>query len=79
MLIAAISTHPVGAFPEVWASVPAARRLPTPTKRALAHRLQRAPKGPWRNLLAALREELKPVLASSDSDDATLGQAAAEP
>ncbi len=72
--VAAIGSHPVAAFPYEWASVPAAKRLSTPTKRALIHRLQRAPKGPWRTLLTALRDELKPALASSNLDDGTRGQ-----
>ena len=63
--IAAINTHPVAAFPEAWAMVSAAKQLPAETKQALCRRLQRAPKGPWRELLIALREELKPALVSS--------------
>ena len=51
--IAFISTHPVAAFPEAWAVVSAAKQLPAETKQALCRRLQRAPKGPWRELLIA--------------------------
>ena len=63
--IAFSSTHPVAAFPEAWAVVSAAKQLPAETKQALCRRLQRAPKGPWRELLIALREELKPALVLS--------------
>lgn len=77
--VAAIGTHPVAAFPDEWASVPAAKRLSTPTQRALALRLQSAPKGPWRDFLMALREELKPVLASSNTDAVTQNQGEAGP
>lgn len=63
--IAAINTHPVAAFPEAWAMVSAAKQLPAETKLSLCRRLQRAPKGPWWELLIALREELKPALVSS--------------
>ena len=63
--IAAINTHPVAAFPQAWAMVSAAKQLPAETKQALCRRLQRAPKGPWRELLIALREELKPALVLS--------------
>ena len=63
--IAAINTYPVAAFPEAWAMVSAAKQLPAETKQALCRRLQRAPKGPWRDLLIALREELKPALVSA--------------
>ena len=76
--IAAINTHPVGAFPDEWASVAAAKHLPAETKLSLCRRLQRAPKGPWRELLIALREELKPALVSSGTAVATQDQQGAE-
>ena len=72
--IAAMNARPVAAFPEAWALVPAAKQLPAETKQALCRRLQRAPKGPWRELLIALREELKPVLVSSGTAVATQDQ-----
>ena len=72
--IAAINTHSVAAFPESWAMVSAAKQLPSETKQALCRRLQRAPKGPWRELLIALREELKPALVSSGTAAATQDQ-----
>ena len=76
--IAFISTHPVAAFPEAWALVPAAKQLPAETKQALCRRLQRAPKGPWRELLIALREELKLALVSSGTAVANQDQQGAE-
>ena len=72
--IAAIHTHPVAAFPEAWAMVSAAKQLSAETKQALCRRLQRAPKGPWRELLIALREELKPALVPSGPAVATQDQ-----
>ena len=72
--IAFISTHPVAAFPEAWAVVSAAKQLPAETKQALCRRLQRAPKGPWRELLIALLEELKPALVPSGTAVATQDQ-----
>lgn len=71
--LAVISTHPVGAFPAEWASVADAKQLPAETKLSLCRRLQRAPKGPWRELLIALREELKPAVVSSGTAVATQG------
>ena len=72
--IATMNTHPVAAFPEAWASATAAMQLPAETKLSLCRRLQRAPKGPWRELLIALREELKPALVSSGTAAATQDQ-----
>ena len=72
--LADISTHPMGAFPDTWAVVSAAKQLPAETKLSLCRRLQRAPKGPWRELLIALREELKPAVVSSGTAVATQGQ-----
>lgn len=72
--IAAINTHPVAAFPEAWASVADAKQLPAETRLSLCRRLQRAPRGPWRELLIALRAELKPAVVSSGTAIATQSQ-----
>ena len=76
--IAAINTHPVAAFPEAWASAAAAMQLPAETKQAPCRRLQRAPKGPWREVLIALREELKLALVLSGTAVATQDQQGSE-
>ena len=76
--IAAINTHPVAAFPEAWASVAAAKHLPAETKQALCRRHERAPKGLWRELLIALRDELRPALVSSGTAVATQDQQGAK-
>ena len=62
--IAFISTHPVAAFPEEWASTSVAKKLPEVTKRALLRRLQRAPKGPWRELDKAMESPSSPAPGS---------------
>lgn len=51
------SAFPIAAFPAEWASTSAAKELPALTRQALIRRLQRAPKGPWKKVLEALREK----------------------
>ena len=56
----------------------AAKRLPVATQQALCRRLQRAPKGPWRTLLVALVEALKPSLAYARGESPIPDQGEAE-